>query len=347
MVVFGHASLLLPASPFSTGMGALFQQEAAVICFYVLSGFVLGQSLRRDDTPAPFIIRRLVRLLPVFWTSIALGIVIAQSMQHPSIDGASDWFNSNFLNIRTSTKDIAVNALALSTAINGVLWSIQVELVAIPFLLLALTISVKLTDRQNIAFVTFAAIIGTFVLSPLAGRDSILRPLAYLYCFHLGILIPRGIDMLRSIAKNGKLIAAELVLISGLYFVSWRGNTIIAALVSAHIIAYLASHRDRGDWLRWRPLIWLGDISYSLYAYGQLILVSCAFILFITADGPWWTDHPTLFISCATALCLVILLPLAWLSYHFIEMPSIELGRRTTNQVSAAADKQPTDHSSR
>src|ERR1700743_2174728 len=61
----------------------LIQPNTAVILFYVLSGLVLGASLRRNTAASEhrrlgaFVMRRLWRLLPVMWLSIVLAIAAA------------------------------------------------------------------------------------------------------------------------------------------------------------------------------------------------------------------------------------------------------------------------------
>jgi peptidoglycan/LPS O-acetylase OafA/YrhL len=75
----GDATLLVEA--FYPGNLALriVQPNAAVILFYVLSGFVLGQSLRRanDARSDPLFwrwtIRRVARLAPIYWLAVLLG----------------------------------------------------------------------------------------------------------------------------------------------------------------------------------------------------------------------------------------------------------------------------------
>lgn len=57
---------------------SLWDGQAAVVLFFVLSGFVLtlpyvGPSPKRVDT-APFIVRRLTRLYPAYWTAILLAL---------------------------------------------------------------------------------------------------------------------------------------------------------------------------------------------------------------------------------------------------------------------------------
>jgi peptidoglycan/LPS O-acetylase OafA/YrhL len=92
-VLFGHAALILPPTPFTTLQGALFQAGPAVVLFYVLSGYVLGQSLLRDGGFWPFAWRRLTRLLPVLWASIALGAAVGAAMHGHQISGSSGWFD--------------------------------------------------------------------------------------------------------------------------------------------------------------------------------------------------------------------------------------------------------------
>src|SRR5262245_55634440 len=60
----------------------LIQPNTAVIVFYVLSGFVLGEAFRRRRSSAflphilAFAVRRAWRLLPVMWLSIAFSAAI-------------------------------------------------------------------------------------------------------------------------------------------------------------------------------------------------------------------------------------------------------------------------------
>ncbi|WP_010145904.1 acyltransferase family protein [Serinicoccus profundi] len=59
-----------------------------------------------------------------------------------------------------------------------------------------------------------------------------------------------------------------------------------------------------------RPVQWLGDISYSLYLWHWPLLVAAAAV--VGSDPlPWGTG----------ALVLALTLPVAWLSYRYVEMP--------------------------
>src|SRR5262245_45612568 len=101
LVLVGHATVLL-AYQIDHPLISIFcrQQSGAVLFFYVLSGYVLGESLRRSfDETAPatsfvaFAIKRLFRLLPVYWVAVAVGaltyIVLDRS---PPAAGLNGWY---------------------------------------------------------------------------------------------------------------------------------------------------------------------------------------------------------------------------------------------------------------
>ena len=79
-----------------------------------------------------------------------------------------------------------------------------------------------------------------------------------------------------------------------------------------------------------RPLVRLGDLSYSVYAYGQCLLILTTIIVVPMLPhemmtNPWGGAFITLL--CPT-LSLALLLPLSWLSYVYVEKKSTRLGRR-------------------
>jgi peptidoglycan/LPS O-acetylase OafA/YrhL len=292
------------------------------VFFYVLSGFVLGQSLSRDSRPVAFVVRRMARLLPAAWVSIALAVAVSVTVAGPPIQGASDWFNG-FLSIDTSPAEIARNMGFLSTRINGVLWSIQIEILAIPLLLVGALVIPRLRTWQSLVILAVACIVSPFFLSH------------YGYCFYIGLLIPRLLaePLLRPFVRSGALVTLGLfgsiclytLYICGLLTVQTK--YVIDACISAQILAYIAGSQEVAGFLRHRFLVWIGDASYSLYALGQIVLVAVASALFGLLPLDWWTTNPFTFAICLISLNLGLVLPLAWASYRFIEIPGMTLGR--------------------
>lgn len=73
--------------------------------------------------------------------------------------------------------------------------------------------------------------------------------------------------------------------------------------------------------LEWKPVRWIGRISYSLYLWQQLFLM------------PSWESHP---LKLAQELPWNLLFPLlcAVVSHYCIERPAIRFGRRVAMRLS-------------
>jgi peptidoglycan/LPS O-acetylase OafA/YrhL len=71
-----------------------------------------------------------------------------------------------------------------------------------------------------------------------------------------------------------------------------------------------------------RPIHFLGEISYSLYLWHFIVMLYCVHLLYGKAP-------------LGAILCLVLVLSIAvsWCSYHWIEIPSMNLGRKLSNQA--------------
>ena len=67
--------------------------------------------------------------------------------------------------------------------------------------------------------------------------------------------------------------------------------------------------------LDWSPLAWIGRMSYSIYLWQQLFLT------------PAWMT-PRAGIDWPISIRIAVLLLVACVSYHFIEKPCIQLGKR-------------------
>jgi peptidoglycan/LPS O-acetylase OafA/YrhL len=80
----------------------VFQANTAVIFFYVLSGLVLGESLRRRPGFGGFTIRRAWRLLPAMWLSIAFALAAITLLPAPPLPGATPWF-TGFLSCNSAS----------------------------------------------------------------------------------------------------------------------------------------------------------------------------------------------------------------------------------------------------
>jgi peptidoglycan/LPS O-acetylase OafA/YrhL len=116
------------------GIKGLSNGTGAVVGFFVISGFVLARSLEANADPSRYFRHRIFRLFPAAITVVALFTALHQ------------WFGiyvANEGDFRPG--NVILNMLMIRTDINAVMWSMKVECVATPVILL----SVWLVQRNG------------------------------------------------------------------------------------------------------------------------------------------------------------------------------------------------------
>ena len=77
-VMIGHSLISYEVPTWFFQFSTLANGRAAVVLFFVLSGYVLTRSLQKDrfdrDTVLRFYIQRIFRLYPALWVASALGL---------------------------------------------------------------------------------------------------------------------------------------------------------------------------------------------------------------------------------------------------------------------------------
>jgi peptidoglycan/LPS O-acetylase OafA/YrhL len=94
----------------------------------------------------------------------------------------------------------------------------------------------------------------------------------------------------------------------------------LQGLALTYIFIAAIRFHDRGIFrvLSWRPLVFLGGLSYSLYLMH--------FVVLLTIERVWHTSNPLAIPACALLLSLAI----AWAMYILVERPCARLRRRLT-----------------
>jgi peptidoglycan/LPS O-acetylase OafA/YrhL len=165
---------------------------------------------------------------------------------------------------------------------------------------------------------------------PINSGNAIL----YAYCFYLGSLLPYLLKVTawRSISRAG-VVGAMLL---GQFVLYWLTpvmmekmvyDAVLSALVISFVLVRPTSIYARH--LSAAPLVKLGDISYSFYALGQVTLAVVSFLIIPHLPfGLVGNLRCTLAVLILIGATLLIALPLSALSYRFIEMPWVAIGRR-------------------
>jgi peptidoglycan/LPS O-acetylase OafA/YrhL len=324
----------------------VFQPNTAVIFFYVLSGLVLGESWRRRPEFTGFAIRRLWRLLPVMWLSIAFALVVLAVVPQPPFQGATGWFNA-FFGRAVSVREIVSDLAGLSWNVNSVLWSVQIELAMILLLPMLMYVSSRLSAVFNIVGFAVLAMLSLRLWGKLPGWAN---ALLYLYCFYAGIVLPQMLRdaRLAQLLANGWLTLATLPALLAVDFLYntnrlWLPYKFIAdALISTQLLGFIMSHPGSRSvaWLGARPLVWLGDVSYSFYVYSmslQILIAAGMLSLLHARPGHGLATVLTLGIAAGTVSAA---LAMAAISHRLAELPSIAMGQRWSGGRRPLADAQ-------
>jgi peptidoglycan/LPS O-acetylase OafA/YrhL len=335
---------LRPGNAFLAAGELLVQPNTAVIAFYVLSGFVLGEALRRQDAGGAlrsfgaFAARRLWRLLPVMWLSILIAAAVALLVRHAPFSGTTVWFNQ-FLSVVISPATLLQNLLGFSYSINTVLWSIQIELVMI----VLLPPMVWLVGRTSM--IVDGWIIAALCIIALALWGVVPNFVMFAYCFYLGVILPKLLSnptATRWLGNGYGLLAALALLLPVEYlYVSNRlwmpYKFLIDTLVSGYVIAFILLRTDsRCARILDRPvLVWIGDVSYSFYCYAMPVLIVIAWTLMMIVPASFAVSDlgATVIVITCIILCVAISLILAQISFTRVESPCIATGRVWSRRI--------------
>jgi peptidoglycan/LPS O-acetylase OafA/YrhL len=319
----------------------LLNAHAAVVLFFVLSGFVLTLSLmrKRFDVPslADFYIRRAFRIYPAMWLACCIGLAYFLLFRHvPLPDWVSSWWRPSYREAPLTAKVLIATFLSYGQLLPIPLWSLFVELgasVLMPFIVFVLA-------RGRWAF--GALLLALLAFSVTIGPRTPFGIGIYLVDFAIGAGLVTALPVFAQLLKGRVIlpaaIGAFLLLWFGRYLGGWNFEhyyndpfaALIEALGAAALIGTVYTGHERFGLLR-RPLIlWFGDISYSLYLVHLPILGLVAGI-----GGEWlglslMTHGPLLGTLTLTVSTLVLSVAVAALSYRFLEVPMISLGKKVT-----------------
>jgi peptidoglycan/LPS O-acetylase OafA/YrhL len=268
-------------------LSSLLPSNAAVMVFFVLSGHVLYQSFQRKelrlvaDLP-DYAAARIYRLFPlVIVSALPLGLMID-----------------------APAAELVRNMLLLSHSLNGVLWSLQVEVIASFALFAVWGLAGESIARRLLALVISFALVPFF-----RGQIAVL----FFPAFILGASIssvPQRLWHSKWLLGAGTIVLVFSNLLLGHSGIN-RGFEMAGATA---LVGCVASGRLR--FLQTRSAQFLGAISYPFYLTHPVGLAVAEPI--VAALPPM----PRLGLIAAYAvLSIALTIPLAWLLHVFIEDP--------------------------
>lgn len=355
-VVVGHSLAVLPSFDATTrgvrGLAlanavkysplALVQSgDAAVILFFILSGFVLALPFLGARAPSyrGFLAKRVCRIWLPYLAAVALAIACAAIFGGERLPGLSQWANARWQDGFGAGVLIGHATLVGSfdnARYDPVLWSLVHEMrISLVFPLLVLAVVVLGATRSLAG--ALAVLIAGLALNKAGVRlghpSDYFSTLYYVVCFVAGILLAQHrhavvarFARLTSVARAALLIAGVLLYT----YPSWMDpawlphahrhhvDDILAVTLGGCVfLAWALGSEPLAHFLRGRLPQFLGRISYSLYLVHAIVLLALAHAL-----------QGTMPIGAIIALMWIVAVPLAALSQRWVELPAIGLGKR-------------------
>ncbi len=319
-------------------MHTLFNGRAAVVLFFVISGFVLARQLAAlpSGTAAgmqSYLVRRFFRIIPPMWVAVLFAYAAALHF-HPQMR-----FDFSFLVRSLLLQDISLNIP---------LWSIEVEMICSVLFPLLYALNMK-----SGKFVGALLVLPLTALLFVPATLPLMSSLRYMVFFQLGILVgTQGAAMLDGVKVSWR---RPLFLLAWLVFTTssqlWpffdryfsfpedRYFLLIDIPALFFILSYIVHAKDKflQYVLRSRLCRHIGKISFSLYIL-HYVLTSNLWPIY--GSSPSFTalwPYQTLFSGVFCLLILGVAIPLSMLVYKFVEAPCSNLGRRIGRRILAPA----------
>ena len=252
--------------------------EAAVVVFFILSGTVLFESLRRREeraggTAVGFPLRRFIRLYPTFFVFL-VGTLAAFALTGAFAQQAPHFWP---------------NAALYDFAVLGASWTLHVEFMAVPFILVAFWCH----SRWGVAGIALAYAACAALLYTSWAREHLVLTQRFLSCFALGMLVPTtvGATVARGLpAWSGPVVLLAVLGARHVMGVHWWTMKIMQAIAALLIVQlYYRRAGGLGRWLEGPVSQYLGRLSYSLYLCNVVYLV---LVRPWTADVAVAKSHP-------------------------------------------------------
>lgn len=300
---------------------------AAVSTFFVLSGFVLALSLKRDGRPGAFLVRRIFRIYP----ALAVNVVLLALTLWLLI-----WLFPDVPFTNYTAGQLWENLALLAFDVNPPTGSLLIELLAIPMIIVCHLVARRfgIPGLLVILGIGIAAVfVGPATWSTRVDFQFVLGMyiVDYQFMFTAGMLAAEWHSRhrlhIQSRSALACLIVAIVVALSARAVFGYYSRTAILLEgfgATAVILLLAAGPRTLAhSALEWRPIRFLGRVSYSLYLYHVTAMWVIKPVMRWSMTDTGIAAAPYTAAAISTVLTIVATLPLAWASYVLIERPFI------------------------
>jgi peptidoglycan/LPS O-acetylase OafA/YrhL len=350
-VVMAHITGIIGSLPIIVKLlpiSIIFSAHQAVIFFFILSGFVLtlpfvnGKHLQYSS----FIIKRIFRIYIPYIIAILLSFLLCIYIGTNSITGLGEWFNNKWINpipINIFFEHIFLIGNYETTTYNPVVWSLihemRISIIFPVWLFLIRRFSWRVSLFIGILLTAMGILNNIFGFNVSKGYNSSwFDTLHYISMFIVGGLIAKHLKELSELysrikqkVKTTYIVAVVLVLYtySNLIYevpkklelqllsnVTYYISDWLVAIAGSSLIVIVLADRWFSKGLNNKGLVLIGNLSFSIYLLHTTILFSMFHLLGGSLNN--WI---------IILLSLILLFPIAYLNWLFVEKNSIKLGK--------------------
>ena len=307
--------------------------------FFVISGYLITSIISREMAQgrfsfARFYERRARRIFPALFAVLAASLVAGYFLLLPSDYEATLrgtlgtlFFASNFVFWRDTGYFAATDAM-----INPLLhtWSLAVEEQFYVFFPVLLMLCFRCFRRHIVPIIIMCTVaslvVATLLVKSKGAAVFFLSPFRAWELLAGALLAFNVVPVIHTRALRELTSCVGLLAIAAACFVydemtTFPGLTALAPVLGAVAIIQAGASGPNlvGRFLQWRPVVYVGLISYSLYLWHWPLIVLTRYAIGMEPLTPY---IPVLFVAS---------LALASLSYHFIEKPfrhGVHMSRR-------------------
>ncbi|WP_203788633.1 acyltransferase family protein [Aquipseudomonas alcaligenes] len=296
-----------------------------VVLFFAISGFVIPSSLRGDvfQSSKRFLVKRALRLYPLYWASIPIGVITWWYIWGKVIDVEAVLWNFTM-----------IQGLFDYKSVMGLYWTLQVELIfytccIVLFLCGVLHSSITLALLVTVFSAPLLMSMGAGLVGINAGVS--LSPETSMLLLHLGVMLWGALFRQW---HDGVLNNSIARLIMYGYALFWVLGSMVAVY---NCISGQAGMELLRFWLpytiavigflicasavrvRYKPLVWLGTVSYSIYLMHMPVVHSLLWLV-RNSEITWIKGWP---LGAYMALIAAITILVAFVTYRLIEQPAM------------------------
>ncbi|MCZ8516496.1 acyltransferase [Paenibacillus filicis] len=326
-----------------TPFAFLISGHQSVIVFFLLSGFVLALPFLRGVKVNyyKFMIKRLCRIYIPYLFAIIVGITCRYLFNQNVLPG--HWSGS--LNLAVYLNHLVLISSFSQNYFVPVIWSLVHEMrISILFPLIMFLV-INLNWRINLLIGALSSLIGITLLRFDSGADMFTNyydTFHYIFIFIMGALVAKHKEDLIHIFNKFKhnilfVILNFVVYVFGYKYISYYGGALpskvsdwLTAFAGVVFIIAILGKQSWGNVLRKKIFTYLGQISYSIYLFHILILITLINVF-----------HNKLHDSIIFILTIILTLIVSSLTYFIVERPSIRLGKILTSKKQKATNRSP------